>query len=50
MTREQVIRDINLVIEQLEMNKLLLVYHFALGLAAGMIEPKKRGRLKNGSK
>ena len=50
MTREQVIRDINLVIEQLEMNKLLLVYHFALGLAAGMIEPKKRGRSKNGSK
>ena len=50
MTREQVIRDINLVIEQLEMNKLLLVYHFALGLAAGMIEPKKRGRQKNGSK
>ena len=50
MTREQVIRDINLVIEQLEMNKLLLVYHFALGLAAGMIAPKKRGRPKNGSK
>ena len=50
MTREQVIRDINLVIEQLEMNKLLLVYHFALGLAAGMIEPKTRGRPKNGSK
>lgn len=50
MTREQVIRDINLVIEQLEMNKLLLVYHFALGLAAGMIEPKKRGRPKNESK
>ena len=50
MTREQVIRDINLVIEQLEMNKLLLVYHFALGLAAGMIEPKKRGRRKNESK
>lgn len=50
MTREQVIRDINLVIEQLEMNKLLLVYHFALGLAAGMVEPKKRGRPKNESK
>ena len=50
MTREQVIRYINLVIEQLEMNKLLLVYHFALGLVAGMIEPKKRGRPKNGSK
>ena len=50
MTKEQVIRDINLVIQQLETNKLLLVYHFALGLAAGMIEPKKRGRPKNGSK
>ena len=46
MTQEQVNRDIHLVIQQLDMNKLLLVYHFALGLASGVIEPKKRGRPK----
>lgn len=50
MTREQVIVSINSVLQTLEMNKLLLVYHFALGLAAGMVEPKKRGRPKNESK
>lgn len=50
MTREQVIVSIDSVLKTLEMNKLLLVYHFALGLAAGMIEPKKKGRSKNGNK
>ena len=50
MTREQVISNINYVIGNLEMNKLLLVYHFSLGLMAGMAEPKKRGRTKKDEK
>ncbi|MBQ2724264.1 MAG: hypothetical protein IJF78_01025 [Clostridia bacterium] len=50
MTPEQVISSINSVLRDLEMDKLLLVYHFALGLASGVIEPKKRGRPKNESK
>lgn len=50
MTREQVISNINCVLRDLEMNKLLLIYHFAVGVGAGLMEPKKRGRPKNGSK
>ena len=48
MTREQVIVSISSVLQTLEMNKLLLVYHFALGMAAGMIDPKKKGKSKSG--
>lgn len=50
MTREQVISNINCVISNLELNKLLLVYHFSLGLLAGMAEPKRRGRAKKDAK
>lgn len=46
MTQEQIIVSVSSVLQTLDTSKLLLVYHFALGLASGVIEPKKRGRPK----
>ena len=46
MTQEQVISNINSVLRDLDMSKLLLIYHFTVGVGAGLMEPKKRQQAK----
>lgn len=43
---KQVISSINSVLKDLDMKKLLLIYHFAVGVGAGLMEPKKRQQPK----